>query len=289
MDPLVLVVGANSTNGKAAIKHLLESGVRVRGASRNPDTIDIPDVEPVRLDFLRPSTYLEALDGVDRMYLVVPEMIPNLPWLAGQLIEAAVRASVERIVYLSGLGVDQMTEDIPPRKVETSVMAMSPEWVILRPNWFMQNFSEGRFYQDIVEHQRIALPVGDAQVSFVDVDDIGAAAAAALTMTSGLDDGYPLTGPEPLTFSQVASIIGEACGRDIRYRPLDPDDPDLMEKIGMPEVPRMMADLLFGRVRAGMEAPVLDGVERLTGRKPGTFAGFAARNPDVWKIPAQIS
>ena len=289
MSDTILVVGAAGRNGAAALRALSRTGLSVRAATRNPEKIDRgaeeiknAHVEAVRFDWQHPEGYEAALLGVERLYLIAPEGLPGMPDLAHRFVEHAVAAGVRQFVVLSAMGVEHR-EDLPLRRVERSVMALAQNWTILRPNWFMQNFTSGLFHPGIVGRDEIAAPAGDAAVSFIDVEDIAAVAAAVLADGADGTRTVVLTGPVALTFAEVARRLGDVAGRQIRYRPLDPDDPDLLAKMGLPGRRPEPVRALFHRVRAGLEATVSPGVAATTGRPPGTFEEFAARNADAWR------
>ncbi|TDD89628.1 hypothetical protein E1293_04545 [Actinomadura darangshiensis] len=281
-DP-ILVVGATSRNGSALLHRLAARNVAARAASRRPEAVDAPAGDIAPFDLHAPETFPGAVEGVERMYLIVPERLRDMARLTGRFLEYAAEAGVRRVVYLSGLGMDEL-EKAPPRQVEDLVRTAFPEWALLRPNWFMQNFSHGRFREDIVRHDRIVAPVADSRISFIDVADIAACAEAALTADRPANAALPLTGAEALTFGQVAEHIGAAAGRRIGYEPVDVDDPDLLAKMGIPAggASEAMVRLLYGRVLSGKEAPVHDTFTALTGAAPSTFADFAARNAERW-------
>jgi uncharacterized protein YbjT (DUF2867 family) len=277
----LLVVGATSNNGAALLRRLDCAGVPARAASRRPEAVKAPAAELVPFDLHAPETFLGTVEGVERMYLIVPERLRDVTRLTRRFLEFAAGAGVRRVVYLSGLGMEEL-EHAPPRQVEHIVTGMFPEWCLLRPNWFMQNFSHGRFHDDIVRHDRIVAPVGDARVSFIDVEDVAAAAQAALTATDGHNAAFPLTGSASLTFGEVAEKISEVAGRKIAYQALDMEDPDLLVKMGIPGANPVMVATLYNRVRRGAEAAIRDGLPTLTGTTPGTFAEFAKRNAARW-------
>ena len=61
-------------------------------------------------------------------------------------------------------------------------------------------------------------PAGDGAVSAVSLDDVAACAAKVLsTPDVHLDTTYDLTGPEALSFSEVAETLSRALGREVRY------------------------------------------------------------------------
>jgi uncharacterized protein YbjT (DUF2867 family) len=282
MSDTILVVGGSGRNGLAVLRHLGRLPTAVRAVSRHPQAITEAAVETAVFDWQQPECYESVLTGIDRVYLIAPEGMPGMPALARQFVSQAVAAGTRHIVMLSAMGVEHR-EDLPLRQVERSVMALAPVWTILRPNWFMQNFSSGLFHPGIVGRDEIAAPAGDAAVSFIDVEDIGAAAAAALTGTATGNSTHVLTGPRALTFAEAAERLSVVAGRPILYHALDPDDPGLLDRMGLPGRRPEPVRALFQRVRSGLEAPVSPGVVDLTGRQPGPFSEFAHRYAAAWQ------
>lgn len=280
----VLVLGGTGKTGRRLVRSLADAGVPVRAASRRPGASE-GGVEEIEFDWVRPETYGAALDGVESLYLVPPGSVVDPSEQVAAFVEEAVRAGVRRIVDLSALGVDA-SEEIGLRKVERVVMGSGLEWTVLRPNWFMQNFSESFLLPSTVEDgQVVVAPAGDGAVSFIDARDIAAVAAAALT-EDGRHAGaeYVLTGGRALTFAEAASTIGKTTGGEVRYVEVEPEQ--MREGVVGAGVPGEYADMLLGLfegIRAGWNEPVTGAVERVLGRPPIDFADFARENAAVWR------
>jgi uncharacterized protein YbjT (DUF2867 family) len=108
--------------------------------------------------------------------------------------------------------------------VEEAISSSGMGFTHLRPNLYMQGLLG--FRSSIQSEGRIYAPAGDARVSIVDVRDIAAVAAAALTQSGHEGKVYDITGPEALTHAEMASLLSEALGRqitfvDIRRRPCE--------------------------------------------------------------------
>ena len=156
------------------------------------------------------------------------------------------------------------------KAIETSGLA----WTFLRPNSFMQNAvtfmaptirAEGTFYS----------ASGQARISHIDVRDLAAVAVAALT-TDGHDRAiYTLSGPEALTYDEVADELSKVLGRVIRHVSLPAADLRAgMLAEGMPAaIAERMLDLerYFREDRA---SSITDDVTRVTGRGPRRFADY---------------
>src|SRR5699024_3083690 len=91
-------------------------------------------------------------------------------------------------------------------------------WTILRPGFFAQNLADA-YATDIVREQQIYLPAGKGRAAFIDARDIGEAAAIVLADPASHQAAeYLLTGPESLTFDDVAQILAAELGYPVEYR-----------------------------------------------------------------------
>jgi uncharacterized protein YbjT (DUF2867 family) len=233
MSGTILVVGGGGRNGRAVVRLLGQADAKVRVAGRRPGLIGGKPggtgpaggetVDTVWFDWEEPGSYQGALDGASQVYLIAPEGLRGLPGYVRRFMEQAAAAGAEHVVALSAMGVEDR-DDLPLRQAELAVMALAPAWTILRPNWFMQNFSSGLFRRGIAERDEIAAPGGDGAISFIDVEDIAASAAAVLTQPWAGNRAHVLTGARALRLDEAADVLSEVAGRVIRYQPLDPDD-----------------------------------------------------------------
>lgn len=277
----ILVTGATGNLGSAVVETLKEKGIAVRAAARDPKRIT-DGTEVVRLDFADPSTYPQALQGVSGVFLIAPPMDPTAPELLNPLIDAAIAAGVQHIVFNSAFGVDQ-NEQAPLRIVERHLMDSGVPYTILRPNFFMENFSAGFISPMIGQHSAFFLAADDAKTSFISVGDIAAVAAAAFA--EGLTGKeYNLTGARALSRSEAAAIISDAAGKSIQYQAISEEDMLRGARDnGMPETAVQYMAVLYQAVRAGWTEVVTPDVEQVTGRPPASFEEFARLNADSWK------
>jgi uncharacterized protein YbjT (DUF2867 family) len=264
--------------------------VTVRAASRSPVAARAR-IEPVHFDWTDERTYEAARKGVNAMYLVagsIPK--PEHADCIRALLEGATEAGVERVVLQSSYGVDKAPPENPLRRIELAVESSGVPSTILRPGAFMQNFSEGlRWREMLVEGIRlrdeIAAPGGDGVVSYVSTEDIAAVAAAALTEDGHMGKSYAPFGPEPLTLTQVAEHISWVAGRRIRYVETDrtPIRDALLAAGAPPETAEHNSQLYVRAFSSGVLGVLNDDVLDVTGRPPVSFAEFAVGAAAAWR------
>jgi uncharacterized protein YbjT (DUF2867 family) len=283
MSGTILVTGASGNVGRETVKALVDGGYRVKAGTRNVAKIPTAEnVHAVTFDYTDPRTHNEALADATGIVLVAPPMDAQAPDKLIPLIERAGTTGIDHIVFNSALGVDR-NEQAPLRIVERAVMESGIPYTILRPNFFMDNFSTGFIGPMITQQDGIFVAAGEAKTSFIAARDIAAVAAAAFAnKLTGRE--YNLTGPEALDRTAVARIISDVTGREITYHAL-PEEVMLQgaRDQGLPEAVVQYMATLYGAVRAGYTAIVTDDVETVTGQKPETFSLFAKRNATCWE------
>ncbi|WP_326535375.1 NmrA family NAD(P)-binding protein [Pseudorhodoferax sp.] len=274
----VLVLGASGTVGSLLVPALVAAGQRVRAASRHAKAF--AGAEAVRFDFADPGTHGPAFDGVDRLYLLMPaDNLQVQEYLLPVIATAAARGV--KTVLQSVMGVEHEPQN-PYRQVELALQRALPSAVVLRPNWFADNFHG--LWAPAVAQGVIALPAGTGASSFVDARDIAACALAALTSTRFDGQAFTLTGPQALDYDAAAALLSQAAGRRIVYQAID-DERFVagLQDAGVPADHGRMLAGLFAAVRAGATAQVSDAVERMTGRPARSLAQYVADHADAFQ------
>ena len=285
---MILITGATGTTGREVVQELRRLGAKgVRALVRDParaDFIREAGFETIAGDFGRPETLDAALEGVERALLLTPPT-PDTVSQHQDFIVAAVGAGLRHVVKLSAIAADADAPEGFGRwhgQSENLLKTSGLRWTILRPNFFMQNLlgqagqiaSTGSIYQ----------PVGDARASFIDVRDIAAVAARALTEDGHEGQTYTLTGPEALSYHDVAAKLSGAAGRGIDYVPVSPEQFRAGALgAGLPEWLVSALERLNEMFASGQAAQVTDDVRRVARREPTTFDRFARDHADAFK------
>jgi len=169
----ILVTGATGQVGSAVVAALRAfDGIVVRAAVR--DVARAPAtwsgdgrVQPVGFDFLDRASQDAALADCDSLFLLRP---PQVTGDFGDLIARARQHGVKHIVFLSVQGAER-NGFIPHHKIERRLVSGGVPYTLLRPAYFMQNFTS-TLHDELARRHRIFLPAGNARFTLVDVGDI---------------------------------------------------------------------------------------------------------------------
>jgi len=285
----ILVLGATGTVGRLVLKGLTDRGLNVTGASRDPlnAATRAGVVAPfVEFDYDRATTFTTALKDISKVFMTVRPGDNQSDVTALPLLEAMSRHKVEHVVLLSAMGAE-LREDFALRKIERAIEKSGMSYTFLRPNWFMQVFAAGSLLQGITAKSAIALPAGQARISYIDGRDVADVAVECLTNALHQRRSYTLTGPQSLDHDDIAAILTRVCGRPIRYIALEEDDARLrLREAGFPEewVERLIG--FYRLVRKEWCAPVVQEMPALLQHAPRTFDDFAAEHSSLWRVVA---
>lgn len=283
-DTGILLTGGGGKTASRIARQLDARGARARRTSRS--AADGDGGPAVRFDWGDPGTHAPALDGARAIYLVAPSNVADPLEAMTPFLRRALDAGVRRYVLLSA---SSLPEGGPMMgRVHAFLRAEAPEWVVLRPTWFMQNFSEQQHLPTIRDEGAIYSATGDGRVPFIHADDIAAVGAAALMgeVASGRD--LVLTGPRALSYDEAAAIIGANAGRPVRHERLT--ETGLARRLvgqGMKAAYAGPLAAMDTAIAGGSEDRVSGAVEEVTGRAPISFETFAADNRAVWEVPGR--
>lgn len=212
---MILVTGAGGKTGKAVLERLSEKGEAVRALAHREGQIAFSGT--VVADLLDPAGMKAAMEGVQVVYLIAPNMHPDETGIGEIAIAAAREAGVERLVYHSVL--HPQTREMPHHwqklAVEERLFESGLEFTILQPAAYMQNLLA--YWDEIVETGVYRVPYGESSaLSLVDLEDVAEVSAEVLT-DEGHDGAiYELAGPEALTPHRMAEVLSGQLAREIR-------------------------------------------------------------------------
>ncbi|MEV0529895.1 NmrA family NAD(P)-binding protein [Streptomyces sp. NPDC050439] len=281
-----LIIGASGTVGSQLVKELDKDheGLAVRLATRRADVAEqwrAQGREAVLLDLDRPERFSEALDGVDRVFLLTGYTADMLHQ-SKTFVDAAAQAGVAHIVHLGVFSAGR--HDIPHYSwhelIETYIEASGIAWTHLHPNVITDTV-----LSTVAETGSFNVPWQESARGWVCAADIAAVAAAALR--EGPDEhggkNYWLS-TEMATGPQVAKTLSEVLGTEITCSVSGPDDlaayvssvPSAAERLYMESAVATMRQTVLGNM--GFEAVVRDDVQTVLGRPGTTVEEWAREN-----------
>lgn len=223
------VTGATGGFGSHVIRVLLARGVapgNIVAIVRDPakagewDSLGVD----VRLgDFDKPDTLQSALDGVEILLLVSTHYGPNRVMQHNAVIDAAVRAGVEPIVYTSVLHADTSKMGLAADHLATEhiLIAAPLQWTILRNSWYLQLYTE-----DLPGTLTRGMTIGSAgngRVSAAAREDYAEAAATVMLEPGHKDTIYELGGDTSFSYADFAQTLTRLSGTTIGYTNLTPE------------------------------------------------------------------
>lgn len=263
----VLVLGGTGTTGRRVVAGLRAVGFPARAATRKPS-------EPgqVRFDWTDRATHVDAVHNASAVYIVAPIGEAEPTGLVSPFLDDALAAGIRRVVLLSSSAV---TADTPGLGELQRLVRAAPEWAVLRPSWFMQNFTGAHLVAQGVRDGEIVTATGDARIGFVDAGDIAAVAVRALTDPEPHNTEHVLTGPSAVSYAEAASIITARTGRPVRHRAVG--TAEFAARVTASGIPAPFAAVLAALdedIRRGAEDRVTPAVEAVTGRPARSFETF---------------
>jgi len=280
MTAPILVVGATGHVGREVVRKLKAGGheirVMTRDANRAAELGVTPD-EVVVADLRDPASLPAAVAGVEKVYYATPDPEDNVVMLEN-FLTAAKEAGVRHVVRLSARSADVNSKDDLARRhglAERALEQSGLAWTHIRPSWFMQMMFE------YAPGGRMELPGGEGRIGWIDTRDIADMAVAALTEPGHEGKWYIISGPEALSYGDLARHMSEATGREFVYVDLAPED-YRKQALARGDEP-WYVDLilqLYANIRADRYAGLSDEFEKVMGRPATTFAQFARDTRD---------
>src|SRR6266536_2731352 len=281
---MILITGASGNVGKEVLKQAAASGAKVRAAFQTANKAETAPsgVEIATVDYNQPETLRAALKGVDKVFLVGPPA-QNLVALERKAVDAIKQAGGAHIVKLSALGGRGAIYPRQHAESEDYIKSSGAPYTFIRPNGFMQNLVNYNA-PTITSQNAFYGCQGEGKVSHVDIRDMAAVAVKALTEDRHQGKTYTLTGPRALTNAELAQILSDDLGRDIRYVDLPVEQfKQALLGAGLPDWSANALIDLQQLYRNGGASAVTNDVEQLLGRKPRSFEQFSRDYASVFQ------
>jgi uncharacterized protein YbjT (DUF2867 family) len=212
---LIAVTGATGAIGGRVARTLSERGAELRLVVRDPGRApDLgADIRQASYDDL--EAMRTALTGVHTFFFVSASEDADRVRLHTGVVDAAVNAGVERIVYLSYLNASK----------DSTFTFARDHWATeqhIRATGLRHTFLRDAMYADFIPllvgaDRVIRGPAGDGAFTPVAQDDIAEVASVVLLSDEYDGDTLALTGPERLTMADVVAVLTDVTGKPVRY------------------------------------------------------------------------
>lgn len=294
MSPTILICGATGTVGTVLTDTLIGRGVSVRALVRDrvrARWLGHSLVDLAEGDFRRPRTLDAALEGIDRVFLLSPPAL-NQVTLQGNVVEAVQRTGRElHLVKVSayGVGPEAPTQFARWHAVtEAQITNADLPATFLRPHFFMQHLFTAA--PDLRTDGVLYGAFGDAALPLIDAKDVAAVAAEVLTGRGHEGQVYTLTGPESLTYTDVAATFTRVLGKSVTYVDLPPERYRSMLLSG--GMPSWLAEGLTEQAQScqtNPASPTTPTVAQLVGRPAHSLEAFVYGHTDAFRPPARAA
>ncbi|GAA4272918.1 SDR family oxidoreductase [Aquimarina gracilis] len=278
------VVVHSGNIGNAVAEQLLEQGHDVFMLVRKPGKVSNKHIKELVVDFNDVESLIEAFSGKDKFFSVSP-LIPSMVELAEISVKAAINSGIKHIVRSSARGASKeapITMGQMHGTIEEMIEHAEIPYTFIQPASFYQNLmgsiptikNEGAFYGAI----------GNGQNAFVDVRDIAAVSVAALNEERHIGQTYVVTGPEVISYQDMANELSSQLGRTINYVDIPRDKlAEAYKSYGMSDWLIETLLELDDITKKGYLASGSEDVKSVLGREPIAFSQFVTDNLSLFK------
>lgn len=220
MSKTILVTGATGNIGSLIIPQLVETGANVRALVRDAaksSDLKASGVELFEGDFLEQKVLFRAAEGVDALMAITPAG-PDAVAQGEALLQAARATGSPHYVRLSAIGA---ASDAPTangrlhHQSDEAVVESGLTYTILRPHFFMQNLFMS--VESINNEGQMYWGMGDGKLGMIDVRDIADSCVSILLHGGHENRIYTPTGPDSISFHDIATIISKGIGKEVNY------------------------------------------------------------------------
>ncbi|MCJ1251585.1 hypothetical protein MMC30_008820 [Trapelia coarctata] len=285
----ILLTGGTGKTSVRLARLLQDAKVPFLLASRRGESAAPSGMPAVKFDWLDSQTWgvpfqYKFPDGekISAVYMMVPIVDDPETSMNAFIDYAKKEHGVSRFVLIAGTSAEPGKAGVG--MVWKHFLDIGVEYCVLRPTWFMENLSEEAQRFLIKDTGKIYTACGDGKVPFISTTDIAAVAFKALTDKKSHNTDHTILGPELLTYDQVAEKISNALGRKVEHVKLTEEQRyQGLVSAGLSDYYAKFLTSLEVSALNGAEDRMNDVVEKVTGRPPRSFDGFAQENKAVWQ------
>lgn len=277
----ILVTGATGTVGSEILRIFSQkSQAGVSAFVHDPEKVDQVKAEGASAvvgSFEDRASLDTAMSGITTVILITPAN-PSAEDQASNVIAAAKASGVKKIVRISAIKADPQgpTNNTQAHgRTEAELSKSGLGHVLLRPNLFMQNLFMAA--DQIIEDGQFSFAMGTGRMGMIDTRDIAACAAECALSDKWDGQTLELTGPDVISYSDVAAVLSELSGKPVEYVPMPPNDMyEMIKDAGWGEWMAALAQGYGQAYASGWGDFTTGNVEEITGKPPRSFREFAS-------------
>jgi uncharacterized protein YbjT (DUF2867 family) len=279
-----LITGATGTVGSLVVDALLARNAKVRVFVRDGEKALArfgAQVEIYTGNLAEAKSLKAGLDGADAVFLV--NSGPELAACDEAAASVAVQCGVAHLVKLSSYdAIECVGTGQWHARGEAAIRASEVAFTFLQPSGFMSN---ALFWaRSIRAEGAVRSCTGDGKIPFIHPQDIADVAAAALSSSRFRGEALPMTGPEALSYAEMAAKIGAAIGKTVRFREISEGVARQSMAMGGDSDAVIDAHLsIYRAIREQRLAKVTDTVQRVLRRRPISFDEWVEQNAAAFR------
>lgn len=232
-----------------------------------------------------------ALAGVDRVLIISSDAIDRPGRRLAQhqaAVAAAASAGVKHAVYTSMPNPETSPVVFAPDHLgtEQALKASAMGWTILRNCWYSDFLIPT--LAPAVASGKLMAATGQGGAPYVTREDCAQAAAAALASSDTGNKTWDITGPDLITYAELAKLASELTARPVTYSPVEPSERIAqLIAFGTPEpIAKMLVSGQLAIAQGKMGTPAT-AVKELTGREPMSVREFLSTHREALLPAAQ--
>lgn len=234
----IAITAANGQLGQLVIEKLKEriAPDQIYALVRTPAKAESLKVPVREADYSKPTTLATAFVGVNTVLLISSSEIGHRVEQHQNVIDAARKAGVKRIVYTSLLHADSSPISLATEHLATekALKEAGIHYTILRNGWYTENFTNS--IPPAITNGAFIGSAGAGKISSATRADYADAAVTVLTSGGHEDKTYELAGDNAYTLADLAQEISVQSGKTIPYNNLpEATYADILKQIGLPE------------------------------------------------------
>jgi NAD(P)H dehydrogenase (quinone) len=242
-------------------------------------------------DFEDPKGLEAALAGVDRVLIISTDAIDRPGRRLAQhqaAVAAAVSAGVKHAVYTSMPNPETSPVVFAPDHLgtEQALKASGVSYSILRMCWYTDYLIPT--LAPAVASAKLIAATGQGGAPYVTREDCAQAAAAALASSDSSNKTWNITGPDLVTYAELAKLASDLTGRPVSFEAVTPEE--RVAQLIAAGTPEFIAKLLVSSQKAIAEGKMgtpTTAVKELTGREPMTVREFLTAHREALMPAAQ--